>query len=90
MNVVKPAKWSFQMVAIMADIAAKLGALASGEATERTAHVIDSLSPKDLEQMPLDQLRRCGRRWSGGSGERRGAGADDRRAVGGGGGHGGA
>ena len=44
MNIVKPAKWSFQTAAIMADIATKIGALATGEATERTAHVIDILS----------------------------------------------
>jgi hypothetical protein len=56
MNVVKPAKWSFQTAAIMADIAATVGALAAGEATERTAHAIDGLSPKDLETMPLEQL----------------------------------
>jgi hypothetical protein len=38
MNVVKPARWSFQTAAIMADIASKLGALSAGEATDRTAH----------------------------------------------------
>ncbi len=55
MNVVKPAKWSFQTAAIMADIAAKLGALSAGEATDRTAHTLD-LSKRELEEMPLDQL----------------------------------
>ena len=56
MNVVKPAKWSFQTAAQIADVASKLGALATGEATERTAHVIDNLTDRDLETMPLDQL----------------------------------
>ena len=56
MNVVRPAKWSFQTAAIMADVAAKLAALSVGEPTERTAHVVDGLTKKDLEQMPLDQL----------------------------------
>ena len=56
MNVVKPARWSMQTAAVMADIAAKLGALSVGEPTERTAHVIDGLSPKDLESMPIEQL----------------------------------
>ena len=40
----------------MADIATKLGALATGEATERTAHSIDGLSPGGLEALPLDEL----------------------------------
>ena len=35
---------------------AKLGALSVGEPTERTAHVIDGLTTRDLESMPLDQL----------------------------------
>jgi hypothetical protein len=56
MNIVKLAKWSFHSVAILADVSSKIGALATGEATERTAHVIDGLSERDLEAMPLDQL----------------------------------
>jgi len=30
--------------------------LATGQATERTAHIIDGLTDRDLETMPLDQL----------------------------------
>jgi hypothetical protein len=56
MNVVKPAKWSFHSAAILADVSSKIGALATGEATDRTAHVIDGLSERDLETLPLDQL----------------------------------
>lgn len=56
MNVVKPGRWSFQTAAIMADIAAKLGALAAGEPTERTAHALEGLNPRDLESMPIEQL----------------------------------
>ena len=56
MNIVKPAKWSFHSAAILADVASKLGALATGEATDRTAHVIHGLSERDLETLPLDQL----------------------------------
>ena len=56
MNVVKPSRWSMQTAAVMADIASKLGALSVGEPTERTAHVIDGLTTRDLESMPLDQL----------------------------------
>ena len=40
----------------MAEVATKLGALATGEATERTAHIIEGLTDRDLETMPLDQL----------------------------------
>ncbi len=56
MHIVKPAKWSFQTAAIVADIATKIGALAMGEATERTAHTIEGLTNRDLETMPLEQL----------------------------------
>jgi hypothetical protein len=49
-------KWSFHSAATLADVSSKIGALATGEATERTAHVIDGLSDRDLEAMPLDQL----------------------------------
>lgn len=56
MNIVKPAKWSFQSAAALADVSSKLGALATGEPTDRTAHIIDGLTDRDLETMPLDQL----------------------------------
>lgn len=56
MSVVRPAKWSFQTAAVMADIASKLGALAVGEPTERTAHQLEGLTKRDLEEMPLEQL----------------------------------
>jgi hypothetical protein len=55
MNVVRPARWSFHSAAVMADIAAKLGALASGEPTDRTAHVLD-MTQWELEAMPYEQL----------------------------------
>ena len=42
--------------AMMAEVAAKLGALAVGEPTERTVHVIDGLTPKDLDNMSVDGL----------------------------------
>jgi hypothetical protein len=56
MNVVKPAKWSFQTAAIMADVAAKLAGLAVGEAEAPGGPVLDNLTPKQLEEMSLDQL----------------------------------
>ncbi len=56
MNIVKPARWSFGSAAQLADASSKLGALATGEATDRTAHIIDNLTDRDLETMPLDQL----------------------------------
>ena len=37
-------------------MAAKLAALSVGEPTERTAHLVDGLTKKDIEQMSLDQL----------------------------------
>lgn len=56
MNVVKPARWALRDAAIIADVAAKLAALAAGEPTERTAHILGGLNPRDLEDMTLDQL----------------------------------
>ena len=56
MNVVKPARWTMQSAAAMAEVAAKLGAMAAGEPTDRTAHVLDGLTKKDLEGMPLEEL----------------------------------
>lgn len=56
MQVVRPARWSFQTAAIMADIAAKLGALAIGEPTDRMAHTLEGLTQRELESMPMDQL----------------------------------
>ena len=45
-----------QQEAYVAAVKAWREALAAGEATERTAHVIDDLSTKDLESMPMEQL----------------------------------
>jgi hypothetical protein len=56
MNVVKPAKWSFQTAAIMADVAAKLAGLAVGDTGAPGGPSVNNLTPRQLEEMPLDQL----------------------------------
>lgn len=56
MNVVKPGRWTFHTVAIMADVAAKLAALAAGEPTDRTAQIFEGMNPRDLEKLSLDEL----------------------------------
>lgn len=54
MNVVKPAKWVLRDAALVADIASKLARLSAELPIDRLA--IDGLSPRDLENMPIDQL----------------------------------
>jgi hypothetical protein len=56
MDVVQPAWWSFHSAAVMLDIAAKVGALPIGEATERQAMIVEGLTLKDLSDMSLNQL----------------------------------
>lgn len=56
-TVIKPSKWAVRDAALIADVAVKLARLSAEMETDRSLLILEGLTPKDLDDMSMEQLQ---------------------------------